>query len=157
MWQRPQTIYMAFSIMMLAAALFFPAFTGELPNGNWIDLYAARLLERNPVSELVVRSEPLYMMAVLVGVPILMVLTSIFLYKTRPIQVSLLWPAIAIQALAIVGLVFKFFSEAGPDALAKGVRGGVIFILTSIILDWIAIRLIKKDEKLVRGSRDRLR
>lgn len=156
MWQRPQTIYMAFSMMMLLAALFFPAFSGELANGNFVDVFFGHTVERQAVTGMEIEARSTFILMALMIISILDIATSILLYKNRKLQATLLYLAIGFQAACLL-LPGVFYANEAERFAFDSVRGGEVLVLASIILTWMAARLVQKDEKLVRGSRDRLR
>jgi len=78
---------------------------------------------------------------------------AIFLYKKRPLQLKMCTGIWILQILFYVTVFFALRSTRETDVVWQWT---VAFPLIVCILDILAIRAIKKDEKLVR-SLDRLR
>lgn len=83
-------------------------------------------------------------------------LIAIFMYKNRPLQARLtgVTAVVSILSLVLIGVVCKQVWDASSGAMQIG--AGVGLPLVAMILQWLAGRSIRKDEKLVR-SMDRLR
>jgi len=79
---------------------------------------------------------------------------SIFSYKNRTRQIKVVLAAI-IGLLGVIGLMyyFTYFSFSGSKVNFKI---AAVFPLIGVILDYLAIRAIRKDEALIR-SIDRIR
>lgn len=79
---------------------------------------------------------------------------AVFSFKNRPQQVKIIFFTI-LMMLGLLGLLvfFTYFSFSGAQISYKT---GVALPLVAIILDYMAIRGIKKDEALIR-SIDRIR
>lgn len=90
----------------------------------------------------------------------LLALISIFLFKNRQRQLQIGLVNMALISINMMLLVFK----AIPDAIRvlgiteeKGTYGmGVYFVIVAIVLNFLASRMIRKDEELVK-SVDRIR
>jgi tryptophan-rich sensory protein len=101
-------------------------------------------------------SSPLDLATVGIAVLILIVsLVSALLYKKRPLQIQLSWLTAFLHVALIVVSILVIYPLLGQsDKYAVGF--GAILPVISLILTLLAIRGVKKDEKLVRGA-DRLR
>ncbi len=82
---------------------------------------------------------------------------AIFLYANRKLQIQISWAAMAagLIAYAVGVLAFMQDGEAIGNVQVDGSVGG-IFPLVGAIMSILAVRHIRKDEKLVRSA-DRLR
>jgi len=95
------------------------------------------------------------------GLIILITLIVIFLYKSRQLQIKLAKLNILLIALQITAIVF--YNEAAVKVIANGTNNiitsfkiGSILPVINLILTYLAIHFIKKDDKLVKAA-DRLR
>ena len=99
-------------------------------------------------------------MGVVVALAAIIPFVTIFLYKNRTLQIRLC----AVELVLLIGsavfmaiyyyLGSRMFSQL--EFSAQGFRIAIIFPLVALILDYLAIRAIFKDEMLVR-SLDRIR
>ena len=99
-------------------------------------------------------------MGVVVALAAIVPFVTIFLYKNRTLQIRLC----AVELVLLLGsavfmgiyyyLGSRMFSQL--EFSAQGFRIAIIFPLVALILDYLAIRAIFKDEMLVR-SLDRIR
>jgi len=97
-------------------------------------------------------------LVIAIGLAITVLLIDIFLFRNRPLQIKMGYTA-ALLALAIPPIAFAlYYSEASTeiqmDTLTIG--WGTYLFLPAFILIILAIRNIRKDQKIVR-SMDRLR
>lgn len=98
---------------------------------------------------------------VLQGIIILIVIIVIFLFKNRGLQMKLAKLNILLLALQIAALVFytdtaRTAIGPNPGDVIVSFKFGCVIPLISLILTYLAIRFIKKDDDLVRSA-DRLR
>ncbi len=98
---------------------------------------------------------------VLQGLVILISVIVIFLFKNRGLQMKLAKLNILLLALQIAAIVF--YSDTARTAIGANAgdvivsyKFGCIIPVISLILTYLAIRFIKKDDELVRSA-DRLR
>ena len=84
-------------------------------------------------------------------------LGAIFLFNNRPLQIKLSYAAMATGLITVVVGVIAFMQDgqAMGDVQVDGEAGG-LFPFVGSILSLLAVRHIRKDEKLVRSA-DRLR
>ena len=85
-------------------------------------------------------------------------LGAIFLYNNRPLQLRVSYLSLILSILLPLLVVFLFYSEATKNFIAVHINDGpgIWLPLAGILFTVLAIRFIRKDEKLVR-SMDRLR
>jgi hypothetical protein len=92
--------------------------------------------------------------AVLLVISVVLNVLAIFSYSNRGKQVKLVWGAILTLVVLLVSFVyFTYLSFSGAQISFKL---GAILPLIAVILDYLAIRAIDKDEALIR-SIDRIR
>lgn len=98
---------------------------------------------------------------VLQGIVILLAVVIVMLYKNRALQMKLGKLTILLLALQIAAIVM--YSDSAKTAInaiegevSTGFQFGAIIPVLSLVLTYLAIRFIKKDDELVRSA-DRLR
>ena len=91
---------------------------------------------------------------ILIGVIALLHLIVIFMYKKRILQIRITVFTI-ILLLGLFGIFF-YFTYAGFSGAKVAFKIPLVFPIIALILDYLAIRAIGKDEALVR-SLDRIR
>lgn len=142
MIQRIQTLYILLA-GVLAAILFQLKLADLTVNSELMEFYAKGILKGE---ELVFSGLPLLLF---IGIISLLHLVVIFLYKKRILQIRLLVFTI-ILLLGLFGMFF-YFTYAGLEGAKVAFKIPVAFPLVAIILDWLAIRAIGKDEALIRS------
>lgn len=142
MIQRIQTLYILLA-GVLAAILFQLKLADLTVNSELMEFYAKGILKGE---ELVFSGLPLLLF---IGIISLLHLVVIFLYKKRILQIRLLVFTI-ILLLGLFGMFF-YFTYAGFEGAKVAFKIPVAFPLVAIILDWLAIRAIGKDEALIRS------
>ena len=86
---------------------------------------------------------------ILITIITLIQLGAIFQYKRRILQIRMLVFSI-ILLLGLFGMIF-FFTYIGFEEVKASFKIPVAFPLVAIILDYLAIRAIGKDEALIRS------
>ena len=145
MIQRIQTLYLIISIIALAGLLF-------LPFGISTTLAHPMVADgKYSVTDHVV-------LIVLLSLPVLLALLAVFVFKNRPLQVKLTYGLIIISLilpLAAFYLSTSIVNEANSGSAVTW-QAGIFLPVISVIAGILAVRSIKKDERLVK-SMDRLR
>jgi len=157
MLQRIQSIFLALVVILGVIASFVPV----LSFANAESVYVMNLYKTVAVSETADIIAKNMGVGVLQGVVQLLALVIIFLFKNRGLQMKLAKLnilLIALQIAAIVMYIDTVKTAIGTTVadIAIGVKFGAIIPLLSLILTYLAIHFIKKDDKLVRSA-DRLR
>ena len=147
MIQRIQSLYILLSIMLIAFLFTLP-FAEIAANGK-LYLFNIKGIINN--GEIVHDGVPI---TIFTGIILLLHVAAFFMYKKRIRQMRILVFAILLM-LGLFGMFyfFTYYSFRGADVSFKM---AVVFPLIAIILDYLAIRNIGKDEALVR-SIDRIR
>jgi len=144
MIQRIQSIYM-FLAAICFAALWFPSMI-LLRTENPGDAY---------FSDSVFYANESMLIQIGSGVSALMALISIFLYKERGMQIILAAISSLMHMLFCIGACF--WSVFKYQKLAEFIpANGMYFSMAGIVLVWLAVRAIRRDQDLVK-SMDRLR
>ncbi|MDF1672619.1 MAG: DUF4293 domain-containing protein [Vicingaceae bacterium] len=157
MLQRIQTIFLALVVILGILASFIPV----LSFADADSVYIMNLYKTVSVSETADMLSKNMGVGVLQGVVQLLALVIIFLFKNRSLQMKLAKLNILLIALEIAAIVMYIdtvksaIGEAAKD-IEIGIKFGAIIPILSLILTYLAIHFIKKDDKLVRSA-DRLR
>ncbi|MFV0268256.1 MAG: DUF4293 domain-containing protein [Draconibacterium sp.] len=147
MIQRIQSIYIFISGLLIGL-LFILKLADISVNGQLFVFNAKGIFNAD---EMVFNGLPLL---IFIGIIVLLHLLVLFLYKKRIRQIRVLVFTI-ILLLGLSGMFF-YFAYAGFDGAKAAFKPPVVFPVVALVLDWLAIRAIGKDEALIR-SLDRLR
>ena len=147
MIQRIQSLYLTVTVI-LCATLFALPFAEIATNGS-VYLFNSKGISLDGV----VQQSGVFVVIVIALIAVLH-LISIFSYKNRMLQKKIVLVGM-ISLLGLFGLLFyySYFSFTGAKI---SFQTGFIFPLIAIIIDYLAIRGIDKDEALIR-SIDRIR
>lgn len=157
MIQRIQSILLALVVIIGVIASFMPVLGFEGSETTYLmNLY--KTVAENDVTNVIAKNMGV---GVLQGVVLLLALVIIFLYKNRQLQIKLLklnilFVATEIAAIAMYSDSVKTAIGPTPNDVVVHLQFGAAIPVISLILTYLAIRFIKKDEKLVRAA-DRLR
>ncbi len=164
MIQRIQSLLFLFASLCNLGTLFFPFW--QFQNTEKIELVSGIQLETTSTqSSAIVAStinfleQPLH--TGIFGLTVLcslIILVIIFLYQNRKRQMNLGYVSIVLLLIQI-GLM-AYFTYKGPYSISSEDQGmvqlGFAFPVVALVLTWIGIRSVKKDEDLIR-SVDRIR
>jgi hypothetical protein len=152
MIQRIQTVFLLLSAASCLAAMFMPLVYFARPASE-ILLDAFGYTDLNGQSLENVGSA--YSIAVLLGLSAAASIAAVFLYKNRKLQFrfGVYSVSFCVGCLAMIGLYTSYAS--GQDTQIT-LRLGAIMPVVASILSILAVRAIRKDEKLIR-SIDRIR
>ena len=149
MWQRIQTLFLAATIVALTISLVQPVWQG--PEGSDITLTPFYLLQNGQYLYM-----PYSLTAMLAIVGITLALIEIRRYDNRQLQMKLG----VLNTLFLAGMMVSamWFSSALTEKFPSGFRYGLglYLIFAAVICNWIAVRFIRRDERLVKDS-DRIR
>lgn len=142
MIQRIQTIYILIS-GLLTASLLKLKLADISVNGDLMELLAKGITKGE---ETVYNGLPLLIFIVLISV---LHFVIIFLFKKRIIQLRML----VFNIILLLGLfgMFFYFTFSGFDGAKVAFKIPVAFPMVAIVLDWLAIRAIGKDEAMIRS------
>lgn len=161
MIQRIQTIFLFLSAAAIVLMAFFPianfanaATTGSATSYFIFDIFKVSN-EAGPDPFSFWFNLPLIIVAAAIA---LISIVTIFLYKNRPVQMKLTQTGIFLNIILIVGILFFYVEriEKQTDTMANYEYIGIYLPLISLVFLVLALRFIKKDEKMVR-SIERLR
>lgn len=147
MIQRIQSVWLFLASMVAGLLFLFPLISYVMP-----------ALPTRPIPIAAVeRVRDYYPLLLLAGAATLLPLVTIFFYGNRSRQRSMVWLSI-LAAIAFLAVMFMHLANlrAGGHPEASYALVGPLFPVVSIVLLLLALRGIRKDEKLLK-SLDRLR
>ncbi|MEL7587094.1 MAG: DUF4293 domain-containing protein [Prolixibacteraceae bacterium] len=147
MIQRIQTMFILLAAMLIGLLFVLPF--AEIAMNGQLFLFDIRGIMRD--GDLVENGIPV---AAFIALILLLHVFAVFTYKRRILQIRILIFSILLM-LGLFGLFF-FFTYYSFDQAQISFKIAVVFPLVAIILDYLAIRNIGKDEALIR-SIDRIR
>lgn len=152
MIQRIQSLYLLVSFVLVEIMFFFPLAHLTSNKGVYEFLYRGIPAIKEGEPALFVA----YPVAILLGVIALVSLLTIFLYKKRMLQIRLIIFNM-ICMLGSIGLGYYMINSQAKELTAV-VDYSIInaFPLVAMVLSYLALRAIGKDEALIR-SMDRIR
>lgn len=156
MWQRIQTLYFVLVIILMIAGIILPAAEFYNPTQNityQLDSRGIVQLNAEGIAERTLSMNPC---TYLFGMILFLTTFCIFSFKDRKKQFRLATVNMLLIVLYVIALgVFVIYSKnkLGVDMT---LQYPVVFPVIAIIFNYLAMRGINKDEKLVR-SVDRLR
>ncbi len=144
MIQRIQTIYLFVSAVLSAVALCMPV--GHF----YTDTAVSRLTALSVIaSDAAVDYTP-WPLCVLLSVSVLLPFVAVFLYKKRMRQIKVTaWGSVALLLFILAAVVYVY--SLSPSYGSFTPSWAVCLPFISLICNWLAIRGIRKDEKLVRS------
>lgn len=152
MWQRIQTVFLAIAILSLIGSVFLPIW-GFQENEKNHQLYALHYLVNDNGDQ-----SREYIPYALTGILFIAAITVAFIemgkYKDRLLQIKLG----ALNSLILVG-GYGLAVYFGSDFIKNlgGTYGlGIWLPAVAVFCNWLALRFIRRDEKVVRDS-NRLR
>jgi len=155
MIQRIQTIYLLVAFIASVLIFFFPLAT-YLSDLAYIKFWVY------DIQDMVPSNEPLYgflfnlPFIIICALIIFLIIFTIFKYKKRLLQMRLVNFAILLDIVMVV-LMFFYTDKISKDvAVDTKYEIGSVFPLIALVFLVLALRGIRKDEKLVRSA-DRLR
>lgn len=148
MIQRIQSLYILLSAILMGLLFVLPF--AEIIQDNELYVFSFRgivtqgTVEENGLS-----------LALFIGLIMLLHVYTLFCYKKRILQIRLLVFSILLL-IGLFGLFYFFTYYTFGDTAKISFKIAVVFPLIAVILDYLAIRSIGKDEALIR-SVDRIR
>lgn len=150
MWQRIQTVFLGITIIALIISLILPVWQGQY-EGSPIVLTPFYLTQNDLYTYL-----PYSLTAVLVVAGITVALIEIKRYDNRILQMKLgvLNTALLAGSMICVAWFTMELAKKYPSGSQNGL--GMYLIFVAVLCNWLAVRFIRRDERLVKDS-DRLR
>jgi len=151
MIQRIQTVYLLIVAGLMLAMLFLPlGYVNQGLNIEMLDVFGLHAMDADAT---LVTPYTLYYLPICSGI---LALITIFFYKRRKLQINLCYLTIFSLVLFYVFLFMYIYVPGGKFPYNVEFVIATVFPIIAIIIEFLAIRGIRKDEKLVR-SLDRLR
>jgi hypothetical protein len=154
MWQRIQTVFLAIVVLSLLGAIFLPIWVMRDTNPDH-ELYALHYSQITADGARTPSYVPYCITAVLFIASITLGIIEITKYKDRLLQIKLG----TLNALFLAGGLGSavYFATSMVKEHQGGQYGlGLWLPAIAVVCNWLAMRFIRRDEKLVRDS-DRLR
>ena len=142
MIQRIQTVYLLISIFLTGLLLWLPL--ADITSGGIVYLFDISGIHKG--EELVYNGLPMVIFLIII---IALHVAVVFLYRKRIAQIRILVFTI-ILLLGLFGIFF-YFAYMGFEGAKASFKIPAAFPLVVIILDYLAIRSIGKDEALIRS------
>lgn len=155
MIQRVQSIYILVSAGLVISSLL-SAFIHIIAPGTIIEINAFKILEVQEGIE--PNFTQVYTIGVALSIVVVALLSAIFLFKNRPLQLRILKYSILLKSAVILVVAYFAYIIAKNTEIQMSIapKTGALLIIVSIVVDWIAMKAIKRDEDLVK-SVDRIR
>ncbi len=153
MIQRIQSLYLLIIIGLLSTMFFMPLANLNVLEGNMYNFYVHEITENATESGTLSVN---YTGIIIVGLMILNALICFFIYKKRILQIRLTTINIFMMIGSIILLWYNISSFAKDNDAQIFYNIPMVIPIITIILSYLAIRAIGKDEALIR-SIDRIR
>jgi len=156
MWQRVQTIFLAITIGSLVLAIFFPIWTSANDAaGITYRLYPIYFMEKQN-GQIISTYIPFCVIASLMVAAATIAFMELKRYDNRMLQVKLgVLNSFVLMIIMILSVVFSN-QMASKFHFIWHYDYSLYLTFVAVACNWLAIRFIKRDEKLVRDS-DRIR
>ena len=149
MWQRIQTVFLAVAAIALIVALVQPLWEARVGEEKII-LTPFYLLQDNQYLYY-----PYALTAVLTVAGLTLTFLTIRRYDNRMVQMKLgLFNTLILTA--VMGCIVIFVLQLNKQYPLAHNGIAMYFVFAAVVCNWLAVRFIRRDEKLVRDS-DRLR
>ncbi|MDD2618505.1 MAG: DUF4293 domain-containing protein [Bacteroidales bacterium] len=148
MIQRIQSLYLLTASILLALALFMPwiSFFGQ--EG---ELYQLKAFQVEQILGQGARAFSFWALGALLIIAAALSFVGIFLFKNRPLQSRFcIFNAILLIGFYLVFLIFMLYARKSLDA-SLGLNFGLALPLIALILNFMALQAINKDEALVQS------
>jgi len=152
MIQRIQSLYLLLITALLIAVLFLPFGYLQSPT----EMYEYTAFSIKQVLTGVEYALPVWVLAIILITSAALSFVTIFFYKKRKLQINLCYWHGGLMVLFYVVYAAIMFVFIGRTGAQNATSFGMAFPLVSIILDYLAVSAIRKDEDLVK-SLDRIR
>ena len=155
MIQRIQSVYLFLAFLASFVIFFFPI-ASYLSDTEYIKLFIYTVQNEVPVSEFIYNkffNTPLIVINIAV---MALIATAIFNYKKRLFQIKMVNFGILLNIILIVLMFFYTDRISTSVSVTTSYETGSIFPLVCLVFLVLALRAIKRDERLIRAA-DRLR
>jgi hypothetical protein len=154
MWQRIQSVFLGVTILSLLAGLFFPVMGVE--DGTVYRLYPIYFMVKTKGQITTSQYFPFSLTAILMTAALMIALQEIRRFDNRLLQIKLgTLNSLLLAAVMVCDVIFSNQMMKNYP-LAWKYDFSLYLSFAAVVCNWIAIRFIRRDEKLVRDS-NRLR
>lgn len=155
MWQRIQTVFLVLVVVIMIASMFLPVWKYIDGSGVRYELYPLHysIIEGDQRSTAYF---PYSVTAVLMIAAATIAIQTIRRYDNRVLQMKLA-ALNTLLLMGVMGAVVYFSSKLNDEFKYVGMsRLALWTIFAGVLFNWLAMRFIRRDEKIVRDS-ERLR
>jgi len=155
MWQRIQTVFLAIAVISLVLTIFMPIWIFQDAAGKVHKLYPMHysIVENGQITN--TTYFPYAVTAMLAAAAATIAVIQIRKFKDRLLQIKL-GAFNSILMAGTIGAAVAFATNFYKDFQGGQYSFGMYLPGLAVICNWLAMRFIRKDERLVRDS-DRLR
>ena len=154
MWQRIQSVFLGVAIISLIAGLFLPIWAGGIP-GTEYRLYPIYFMIKQN-GQITSQYFPFSITAILMVAAATIAIQEFRRFDNRMLQIKLG----ALNSLILAGIlicIFIFSNKVAKEFAVSWTYDLSLYLsFVAVVCNWLAIRFIRRDEKLVRDS-DRIR
>ena len=155
MWQRIQTVFLVLVVIVMVVSIFFPLWRYIDAAGVRYELYPLHYTITNGETKTTAYL-PYSVTAILMVAAATMAVQTIRRYDNRLTQMKLA-AFNTLLLMAVMGAVVYFSTRLNDEFNYVGMsRGALWTIFAGVACNWLAMRFIRRDEKIVKDS-DRLR
>jgi hypothetical protein len=157
MWQRIQSVFLGVAILCLLVALLQPVWENADGTATLYPIYLMQKIKGPSREDVVGTYIPFCLTAILMVAALTIAVQEFRRFDNRLLQIKLGALNSLIIALVIICIVF-FSNQVIRENPGVAWRYGLSLYLSfaATVCNWLAMRFIRKDEKLVKDS-DRLR
>ncbi len=160
MWQRVQTVFLGLAILSLIGSILMPIMIGVASDGNAYALYPLHMMQKSVAAggeTKVYTYFPYSLTAVFVVAALTICIMEIRKFENRMLQMKLgMLNSLILAGAMVCAVVFISMLKNAHEFVSIENDFGLYLLFAAVAFNWLALRFIKKDEKLVRDS-DRLR
>lgn len=156
MWQRLQTVFLALVVLIMIAGMFFPIWKYVAADGIRYELFPLHYSITTVDGQKSTAYIPYSFTAVLMVAAATIAVQTIRRYDNRLTQLKLcLFNTLVL--MGVMGCAVFFSYKLNDEFNYVGLSRGALWTLfAGVACNWVAMRFIRRDEKIVRDS-DRLR
>ncbi len=155
MIQRIQSLYLLISALIMGMTLLVP-FMNFQTDAGIVSVTAFQIKDIS--SAIFIESASIKTLAIAVITTGVLSLAAIFFFKKRALQLKLIRYSIILKLALLTVIAYFTFVILKETEIKIAVipQVGTLFLVVAMVVDWLAMKAIKKDEELVR-SVDRIR
>ena len=167
MIQRIQTVYLLIASILLTLAAYFPLIEFQIEVSEFVGqtsvpaytqtahlhAFSVQLCDQSGTWT---KLYTIWSLGIATVIAAIVDLVIIFLYKNRKLQIKTAHYSFLVKVALLAAIGYFTYIMQGVDVTKTIPQIGTLFIVIAMILDWLAVKGIRKDEALVR-SIDRIR